>query len=284
MFRTQQSSTRALMPSVSRVSSQDKRAKKTYYKLIAACAGLGLCSCACVLGAALLFGQAPSLSAHSAESTDAPQSQSAQALSAKSSQSKVGNLWFQRTNNAAIPSPLSAQDADELIRALDSYNTIHRPELVSKTVLIKSCKQVTQKKGDSTAEIVIAEIGFKDSDVILRAQQQNNSWQVWQNQASGISTRANVSSTSTNAPALLSDKAALKSKGVPAHCAEYLDTSFSNWAQTHNLSADQSKAALAGEATRSDSSGAWIFTITSSEGACVHCEYDESANTLSFNQ
>ncbi|MES5160033.1 hypothetical protein ABVC47_00815 [Fannyhessea vaginae] len=283
MFRTQQSSTRALMPSVSRVSSQDKRAKKTYYKLIAACAGLGLCSCACVLGAALLFGQAPSLSAHSTESTDAPQSQSAQAPSAKSSQSKVGNLWFQRTNNAAIPSPLSAQDADELIRALDSYNTIHRPELVSKTVLIKSCKQVTQKKGDSTAEIVIAEIGFKDSDAILHAQQQNNSWQVWQDQATGTSTRANVSSTSTTA-ALLSDKTALKSKGVPTHCAEYLATSFSNWAQAHNLSADQSKAALAGEATRSDSSGAWIFTITSCEGACVHCEYDESANTLSFNQ
>lgn len=283
MFRTQQSSTRALMPSVSRVSSQDKRAKKTYYKLIAACAGLGLCSCACVLGAALLFGQAPSLSAHSTESTGAPQSQSAQAPSAKSSQSKVGNLWFQRTNNAAIPSPLSAQDADELIRALDSYNTIHRPELVSKTVLIKSCKQVTQKKGDSTAEIVIAEIGFKDSDAILHAQQQNNSWQVWQDQATGTSTRANVSSTSTTA-ALLSDKTALKSKGVPTHCAEYLATSFSNWAQAHNLSADQSKASLAGEATRSDSSGAWIFTITSSEGACVHCEYDESANTLSFNQ
>lgn len=36
MFQTQQSSSRALMPSVSRVSSQDKRAKKTYYKLIAA--------------------------------------------------------------------------------------------------------------------------------------------------------------------------------------------------------------------------------------------------------
>lgn len=284
MFRTQQSSTRALMPSVSRVSSQDKRAKKTYYKLIAACAGLGLCSCACVLGAALLFGQAPSLSAHSTESSGALQSQSAQAPSAKSSQSKVGNLWFQRTNNAAIPSPLSAQDADELIRALDSYNTLHHPELVSKTVLIKSCKQVTQKKGDSTAEIVIAEIGFKDSDAILHAQQQNNSWQVWQNQASGVSARANVSSTSTNAPNLLSDKAALKSKGVPAHCAEYLATSFSNWAQAHNLSADQSKASLAGEATRSDSSGAWIFTITSSEGACVHCEYDESANTLSFSQ
>lgn len=283
MFRTQQSSTRALMPSVSRVSSQDKRAKKTYYKLIAACAGLGLCSCACVLGAALLFGQAPSLSAHTAESADAPQSQSAQAPSAKSSQSKVGNLWFQRTNNAAIPSPLSAQDADELIRALDSYNTIHRPELVSKTVLIKSCKQVTQKKGDSTAEIVIAEIGFKDSDAILHAQQQNNSWQVWQDQATGTSTRTHASSTSTPA-ALLSDKAALKSKGVPVHCAEYLATSFSNWAQTHNLSADQSKASLAGEATRSDSSGAWIFTITSSEGACIHCEYDESANTLSFNQ
>lgn len=283
MFQTQQSSSRALMPSVSRISSQDKRAKKTYYKLIAACAGLGLCSCACVLGAALLFGQAPSLSAHTAESADAPQSQSTQALSAKSSQSKVGNLWFQRTQNAAIPSPLSAQDADELIRALDSYNTIHRPELVSKTVLIKSCKQVTQKKGDSTAEIVIAEIGFKDSDAILHAQQQNNSWQVWQDQATGTSTRANVSSTSTTA-ALLSDKTALKSKGVPAHCAEYLATSFSNWAQAHNLSADQSKASLAGEATRSDSSGAWIFTITSSEGACVHCEYDESANTLSFNQ
>lgn len=282
MFQTHQSS-RALMPSVSRVSSQDKRAKKTYYKLIAACAGLGLCSCACVLGAALLFGQAPSLSAQSTESTDAPQSQSAQALSTKPSQSKVGNLWFQRTNNAAIPSPLSAQDADELIRALDSYNTLHRPELVSKTVLIKSCKQVTQKKGDSTAEIVIAEIGFKDSDAILHAQQQNNSWQVWQDQATGTSTRANVSSTSTTA-ALLSDKTALKSKGVPTHCAEYLATSFSNWAQAHNLSADQSKAALAGEATRSDSSGAWIFTITSSEGACVHCEYDESANTLSFNQ
>lgn len=283
MFRTQQSSTRALMPSVSRVSSQDKRAKKTYYKLIAACAGLGLCSCACVLGAALLFGQAPSLSAHSTESTDAPQSQSAQAPSAKSSQSKVGNLWFQRTNNAAIPSPLSAQDADELIRALDSYNTIHRPELVSKTVLIKSCKQVTQKKGDSTAEIVIAEIGFKDSDAILHAQQQNNSWQVWQDQTTGTSTRAHVSSTSTTA-ALLSDKTALKSKGVPTHCAEYLATSFSNWAQAHNLSSDQSKASLAGEATRSDSSGAWIFNITSGEGACVHCEYDESANTLSFSQ
>lgn len=283
MFQTQQSSSRALMPSVSRVSSQDKRAKKTYYKLIAACAGLGLCSCACVLGAALLFGQAPSLSAHTAESADAPQSQSAQAPSAKSSQSKVGNLWFQRTNNAAIPSPLSAQDADELIRALDSYNTIHRPELVSKTVLIKSCKQVTQKKGDSTAEIVIAEIGFKDSDAILHAQQQNNSWQVWQDQTTGTSTRAHVSSTSTTA-ALLSDKTALKSKGVPTHCAEYLATSFSNWAQTHNLSADQSKASLAGESTRSDSSGAWIFNITSSEGACVHCEYDESANTLSFNQ
>ena len=283
MFRTQQSSTRALMPSVSRVSSQDKRAKKTYYKLIAACAGLGLCSCACVLGAALLFGQAPSLSAHTAESADAPQSQSAQAPSAKSSQSKVGNLWFQRTNNAAIPSPLSAQDADELIRALDSYNTIHRPELVSKTVLIKSCKQVTQKKGDSTAEIVIAEIGFKDSDAILHAQQQNNSWQVWQDQTTGTSTRANVSSTSTTA-ALLSDKTALKSKGVPTHCAEYLATSFSNWAQAHNLSSDQSKASLAGEATRSDSSGAWIFNITSGEGACVHCEYDESANTLSFSQ
>lgn len=282
MFQTHQSS-RALMPSVSRVSSQDKRAKKTYYKLIAACAGLGLCSCACVLGAALLFGQAPSLNTHSTESTDAPQSQSAQALSAKSSQSKVGNLWFQRTNNAAIPSPLSAQDADELIRALDSYNTIHRPELVSKTVLIKSCKQVTQKKGDSTAEIVIAEIGFKDSDAILHAQQQNNSWQVWQDQATGTSTRANVSSTSTTA-APLSDKTALKSKGVPTHCAEYLATNFSNWAQAHNLSADQSKASLAGEATRSDSSGAWIFTITSSEGACVHCEYDASANTLSFNQ
>lgn len=283
MFRTQQSSSRALMPSVSRVSSQDKRAKKTYYKLVAACAGLGLCSCACVLGAALLFGQAPSLSAHSTESTDALQSQSTQVPSAKSSQSKVGNLWFQRTNNAAIPSPLSAQDADELIRALDSYNTIHRPELVSKTVLIKSCKQVTQKKGDSTAEIVIAEIGFKDSDAILHAQQQNNSWQVWQDQATGTSTRAHVSSTSTTA-ALLSDKTALKSKGVPTHCAEYLATSFSNWAQAHNLSADQSKASLAGEATRSDSSGAWIFTITSSEGACVHCEYDASANTLSFNQ
>ena len=283
MFRTQQSSTRALMPSVSRVSSQDKRAKKTYYKLIAACAGLGLCSCACVLGAALLFGQAPSLSADTAESADAPQSQSAQAPSAKSSQSKVGNLWFQRTNNAAIPSPLSAQDADELIRALDSYNTIHRPELVSKTVLIKSCKQVTQKKGDSTTEIVIAEIGFKDSDAILHAQQQNNSWQVWQDQATGTSTRAHVSSTSTTA-ALLSDKTALKSKGVPTHCAEYLATSFSNWAQAHNLSSDQSKASLAGEATRSDSSGAWIFNITSGEGACVHCEYDESANTLSFSQ
>lgn len=283
MFRTQQSSTRALMPSVSRVSSQDKRAKKTYYKLIAACAGLGLCSCACVLGAALLFGQAPSLSAHTAESADAPQSQSAQAPSAKSSQSKVGNLWFQRTNNAAIPSPLSAQDADELIRALDSYNTIHRPELVSKTVLIKSCKQVTQKKGDSTAEIVIAKIGFKDSDAILHAQQQNNSWQVWQDQTTGTSTRAHVSSTSTTA-ALLSDKTALKSKGVPTHCAEYLATSFSNWAQAHNLSSDQSKASLAGEATRSDSSGAWIFNITSGEGACVHCEYDESANTLSFSQ
>lgn len=283
MFQTQQSSTRALMPSVSRVSSQDKRAKKTYYKLIAACAGLGLCSCACVLGAALLFGQAPSLSAHSTESSDALQSQSAQAPSAKSSQSKVGNLWFQRTNNAAIPSPLSAQDADELIRALDSYNTIHRPELVSKTVLIKSCKQVTQKKGDSTTEIVIAGIGFKDSGAILHAQQQNNSWQVWQDQTTGTSARTNVSSTSTTA-ALLSDKTALKSKGVPTHCAEYLATSFSNWAQAHNLSADQSKASLAGEATRSDSSGAWIFTITSSEGACVHCEYDESANTLSFNQ
>lgn len=283
MFQTQQSSSRALMPSVSRISSQDKRAKKTYYKLIAACAGLGLCSCACVLGAALLFGQAPSLSTHTAESADAPQSQSTQVPSAKSSQSKVGNLWFQRTQNAAIPSPLSAQDADELIRALDSYNTIHHPELVSKTVLIKSCKQVTQKKGDSTAEIVIAEIGFKDSDAILHAQQQNNSWQVWQVHATGTSTRAHVSSTSTTA-ALLSDKTALKSKGVPAHCAEYLATSFSNWAQAHNLSADQSKASLAGEATRSDSSGAWIFTITSSEGACVHCEYDESANTLSFNQ
>lgn len=283
MFQTHQSSTRVTMPSVSRVSSQDKRAKKTYYKLIAACAGLGLCSCACVLGAALLFGQAPSLSAHSTESTDAPQSQSAQALSAKSSQSKVGNLWFQRTNNAAIPSPLSAQDADELIRALDSYNTIHRPELVSKTVLVKSCKQVTQKKGDSTAEIVIAEIGFKDSDAILHAQQQNNSWQVWQDQTTGTSTRAHVSSTSTTA-ALLSDKTALKSKGVPTHCAEYLATSFSNWAQAHNLSSDQSKASLAGEATRSDSSGAWIFNITSGEGACVHCEYDESANTLSFSQ
>lgn len=283
MFRTQQSSTRALMPSVSRVSSQDKRAKKTYYKLIAACAGLGLCSCACVLGAALLFGQAPNLGTNNAQESAALQSQSTQASSAKSSQSKVGNLWFQRTQNAAIPSPLSAQDADELIRALDSYNTIHRPELVSKTVLIKSCKQVTQKKGDSTAEIVIAEIGFKDSDAILHAQQQNNSWQVWQDQATGTSTRANVSSTSTTA-ALLSDKATLKSKGVPAHCAEYLATSFSNWAQAHNLSADQSKASLAGEATRSDSSGAWIFTITSSEGACVHCEYDESANTLSFNQ
>ena len=283
MFRTQQSSTRALMPSVSRISSQDKRAKKTYYKLIAACAGLGLCSCACVLGAALLFGQAPSLSTHTAESADAPQSQSTQVPSAKSSQSKVGNLWFQRTNNAAIPSPLSAQDADELIRALDSYNTIHRPELVSKTVLIKSCKQVTQKKGDSTAEIVIAEIGFKDSDAILHAQQQNNSWQVWQDQTTGTSTRAHVSSTSTTA-ALLSDKTALKSKGVPTHCAEYLATSFSNWAQAHNLSSDQSKASLAGEATRSDSSGAWIFNITSGEGACVHCEYDESANTLSFSQ
>lgn len=283
MFQTQQSSSRALMPSVSRVSSQDKRAKKTYYKLIAACAGLGLCSCACVLGAALLFGQAPSLSAHSTESSGALQSQSAQAPSAKSSQSKVGNLWFQRTNNAAIPSPLSAQDADELIRALDSYNTLHHPELVSKTVLVKSCKQVTQKKGDSTAEIVIAEIGFKDSDAILHAQQQNNSWQVWQDQTTGTSTRAHVSSTSTTA-ALLSDKTALKSKGVPAHCAEYLDTSFSNWAQAHNLSSDQSKASLAGEATRSDSSGAWIFNITSGEGACVHCEYDESANTLSFSQ
>lgn len=283
MFQTQQSSSRALMPSVSRVSSQDKRAKKTYYKLVAACAGLGLCSCACVLGAALLFGQAPNLGTNNAQESAALQSQSAQASSTKSSQSKVGNLWFQRTQNAAIPSPLSAQDADELIRALDSYNTIHRPELVSKTVLIKSCKQVTQKKGDSTAEIVIAEIGFKDSDAILHVQQQNNSWQVWQDQATGTSTRANVSSTSTTA-ALLSDKAALKSKGVPAHCAEYLATSFSNWAQTHNLSADQSKASLAGEATRSDSSGAWIFTITSSEGACVHCEYDESANTLSFNQ
>lgn len=283
MFQTQQSSSRALMPSVSRISSQDKRAKKTYYKLIAACAGLGLCSCACVLGAALLFGQAPSLSTHTAESADAPQSQSTQVPSAKSSQSKVGNLWFQRTQNAAIPSPLSAQDADELIRALDSYNTIHHPELVSKTVLIKSCKQVTQKKGDSTAEIVIAEIGFKDSDAILHAQQQNNSWQVWQDQATGTSTRAHVSSTSTTA-ALLSDKTALKSKGVPTHCAEYLATSFSNWAQAHNLSSDQSKASLAGEATRSDSSGAWIFNITSGEGACVHCEYDESANTLSFSQ
>lgn len=283
MFQTQQSSSRALMPSVSRVSSQDKRAKKTYYKLIAACAGLGLCSCACVLGAALLFGQAPSLSAHSTESTDALQSQSTQVPSAKSSQSKVGNLWFQRTNNAAIPSPLNAQDADELIRAVDSYNTIHRPELVSKTILIKSCKQVTQKKGDSTVEIVIAEIGFKDSDAILHAQQQNNSWQVWQDQATGTSTRANVSSTSTTA-ALLSDKTALKSKGIPTHCAEYLATSFSNWAQAHNLSSDQSKASLAGEATRSDSSGAWIFNITSGEGACVHCEYDESANTLSFSQ
>lgn len=283
MFQTQQSSSRALMPSVSRVSSQDKRAKKTYYKLIAACAGLGLCSCACVLGAALLFGQAPSLSAHSTESTDALQSQSTQVPSAKSSQSKVGNLWFQRTNNAAIPSPLNAQDADELIRAVDSYNTIHRPELVSKTILIKSCKQVTQKKGDSTVEIVIAEIGFKDSDAILHAQQQNNSWQVWQDQATGTSTRAHVSSTSTTA-ALLSDKTALKSKGIPTHCAEYLATSFSNWAQAHNLSSDQSKASLAGEATRSDSSGAWIFNITSGEGACVHCEYDESANTLSFSQ
>lgn len=283
MFQTQQSSSRALMPSVSRISSQDKRAKKTYYKLIAACAGLGLCSCACVLGAALLFGQAPSLSTHTAESADAPQSQSTQVPSAKSSQSKVGNLWFQRTQNAAIPSPLSAQDADELIRALDSYNTIHHPELVSKTVLIKSCKQVTQKKGDSTAEIVIAEIGFKDSDAILHAQQQNNSWQVWQDQTTGTSTRAHVSSTSTTA-ALLSDKTALKSKGVPTHCAEYLATSFSNWAQAHNLSSDQSKASLAGEATRSDSSGAWIFNITSGEGACVHCEYDESANTLSFSQ
>lgn len=283
MFQTQQSSSRALMPSVSRISSQDKRAKKTYYKLIAACAGLGLCSCACVLGAALLFGQAPSLSTHTAESADAPQSQSTQVPSAKSSQSKVGNLWFQRTQNAAIPSPLSAQDADELIRALDSYNTIHHPELVSKTVLIKSCKQVTQKKGDSTAEIVIAEIGFKDSDAILHAQQQNNSWQVWQDQATGTSTRAHVSSTSTTA-ALLSDKTALKSKGVPTHCAEYLATSFSNWAQAHNLSSDQSKASLAGEATHSDSSGAWIFNITSGEGACVHCEYDESANTLSFSQ
>lgn len=284
MFQTQQSSSRALMPSVSRVSSQDKRAKKTYYKLIAACAGLGLCSCACVLGAALLFGQAPSLGTHSTESTDALQSQSAQAPSAKSSQSKVGNLWFQRTNNAAIPSPLSAQDADELIRALDSYNTLHHPELVSKTVLIKSCKQVTQKKGDSTAEIVIAEIGFKDSDSILHAQQQNNSWQVWQDQATGASTRSNVSSTSATAAALLSDKTALKGKGVPTHCAEYLASSFSNWAQAHNLSSDQSKASLAGEATRSDSSGAWIFNITSGEGACVHCEYDESANTLSFSQ
>lgn len=283
MFQTHQSSTRVTMPSVSRVSSQDKRAKKTYYKLIAACAGLGLCSCACVLGAALLFGQAPSLSAHSTESSDALQSQSAQAPSAKSSQSKVGNLWFQRTNNAAIPSPLSAQDADELIRALDSYNTLHHTELVSKTVLVKSCKQVTQKKGDSTAEIVIAEIGFKDSDAILHAQQQNNSWQVWQDQTTGTSTRAHVSSTSTTA-ALLSDKTALKSKGVPTHCAEYLATSFSNWAQAHNLSSDQSKASLAGEATRSDSSGAWIFNITSGEGACVHCEYDESANTLSFSQ
>lgn len=284
MFQTQQTSSRALMPSVSRVSSQDKRAKKTYYKLIAACAGLGLCSCACVLGAALLFGQAPSLSARSTESAAALQSQSTQASSAKSSQSKVGNLWFQRTNNAAIPSPLSAQDADELIRALDSYNTLHNPNLVSKTVLIKSCKQVTQKKGDSTAEIVLAEIGFKDSDAILHAQQQNSSWQVWQDQATGASRRANTSSTSTSAPVLLSDKTALKGKGVPAHCAEYLATSFSNWAQTHNLSADQSKASLAGEATRSDSNGAWIFNITSSEGACVHCEYDESANTLSFNQ
>lgn len=284
MFQTQQSSSRALMPSVSRVSSQDKRAKKTYYKLVAACAGLGLCSCACVLGAALLFGQAPNLGTNNTQESAALQSQSTQASSAKSSQSKVGNLWFQRTQNTAIPSPLSAQDADELIRALDSYNTIHRPELVSKTVLIKSCKQVTQRKGDSTAEIVIAEIGFKDSDAILHAQQQNNSWQVWQDQATGTSTRANVSSTSTNAPTLLSDKTALKSKGVPTHCAEYLATSFSNWAQAHNLSADQSKASLAGEATRSDSSGAWIFTITSSEGACVHCEYDESANTLSFNQ
>lgn len=283
MFQTQQSSSRALMPSVSRISSQDKRAKKTYYKLIAACAGLGLCSCACVLGAALLFGQAPSLSTHTAESADAPQSQSTQVPSAKSSQSKVGNLWFQRTQNAAIPSPLSAQDADELIRALDSYNTIHHPELVSKTVLIKSCKQVTQKKGDSTAEIVIAEIGFKDANAILHAQQQNNSWQVWQDQTTGTSTRAHVSSTSTTA-ALLSDKTALKSKGVPTHCAEYLATSFSNWAQAHNLSSDQSKASLAGEATRSDSSGAWIFNITSGEGACVHCEYDESANTLSFSQ
>lgn len=283
MFRTQQSSSRALMPSVSRISSQDKRAKKTYYKLVAACAGLGLCSCACVLGAALLFGQAPNLGTNNAQESAAPQSQSAQAPSAKSSQSKVGNLWFQRTNNAAIPSPLSAQDADELIRALDSYNTIHRPELVSKTVLIKSCKQVTQKKGDSTAEIVIAEIGFKDSDAILHAQQQNNSWQVWQDQTTGTSTRAHVSSTSTTA-ALLSDKTALKSKGVPTHCAEYLATSFSNWAQAHNLSSDQSKASLAGEATRSDSSGAWIFNITSGEGACVHCEYDESANTLSFSQ
>lgn len=283
MFQTQQSSSHVLMPSVSRVSSQDKRAKKTYYKLIAACAGLGLCSCACVLGAALLFGQAPSLSTHTAESADAPQSQSTQVPSAKSSQSKVGNLWFQRTQNAAIPSPLSAQDADELIRALDSYNTIHHPELVSKTVLIKSCKQVTQKKGDSTAEIVIAEIGFKDSDAILHAQQQNNSWQVWQDQTTGTSTHAHVSSTSTTA-ALLSDKTALKSKGVPTHCAEYLATSFSNWAQAHNLSSDQSKASLAGEATRSDSSGAWIFNITSGEGACVHCEYDESANTLSFSQ
>lgn len=283
MFRTQQSSSRALMPSVSRISSQDKRAKKTYYKLVAACAGLGLCSCACVLGAALLFGQAPSLSAHTAESADAPQSQSTQVPSAKSSQSKVGNLWFQRTNNAAIPSPLSAQDADELIRALDSYNTLHHTELVSKTVLVKSCKQVTQKKGDSTAEIVIAEIGFKDANAILHAQQQNNSWQVWQDQTTGTSTRAHVSSTSTTT-ALLSDKTALKSKGVPTHCAEYLATSFSNWAQAHNLSSDQSKASLAGEATRSDSSGAWIFNITSGEGACVHCEYDESANTLSFSQ
>jgi|GEM_PF-5562820 hypothetical protein len=283
MFRTQQSSSRALMPSVSRVSSQDKRAKKTYYKLIAACAGLGLCSCACVLGAALLFGQAPNLGTNNAQESAALQSQSPQAPSAKSSQSKVGNLWFQRTNNAAIPSPLSAQDADELIRALDSYNTLHHTELVSKTVLVKSCKQVTQKKGDSTAEIVIAEIGFKDSDAILHAQQQNNSWQVWQDQTTGTSTRAHVSSTSTTA-ALLSDKTALKSKGVPTHCAEYLATSFSNWAQAHNLSSDQSKASLAGEATRSDSSGAWIFNITSGEGACVHCEYDESANTLSFSQ
>lgn len=282
LFQTNHSSNHTLVPSVSRVSSQDKRAKKTYYKLIASCAGLGLCSCACLLTAAALFGQAPNFGSHNADNAIAPQTQSTQAVNNAPSK-KVGNLWFQRTNNAAIPSPLSAQDADELIRALDSYNTIHRPELVSKTVLIKSCKQVTQKKGDSTAEIVIAEIGFKDSDAILHAQQQNNSWQVWQDQTTGTSTRAHVSSTSTTA-ALLSDKTALKSKGVPTHCAEYLATSFSNWAQAHNLSSDQSKAALAGEATRSDSSGAWIFNITSGEGACVHCEYDESANTLSFNQ